>query len=163
MKKGVLWLNLVIVLVVVNGLILHKERILADGRTVFLKLVPRDTRSLIQGDYMRLVYDLAQRADQDGAVRGEGEGCLVIRRDDRGVASFLRLYRGGPLDEGELLLRYRYRNGVRLGSESYFIQEGRAESFRKAVFGELKVAPSGESVLAGLRDGDLKPLDGGNT
>ncbi len=47
-----------------NFLIYKKENILKSGKTVLLKLAPRDPRSLIQGDFMSLRYDLPTKINE---------------------------------------------------------------------------------------------------
>src|SRR5690606_24984268 len=59
-----LFAGLVLVLLVVNGGIYQRERILADGQPVMLALAPVDPRSLMQGDYMALRFAAANQARQ---------------------------------------------------------------------------------------------------
>jgi uncharacterized membrane-anchored protein len=47
---------------------------------------------------------------------------------------------------------------VRLGAESFFFQEGHAQLYNGARYGEVRVAPSGTSVLVGLRGQEREPL-----
>jgi len=150
---------LAFVLVVANGLIVDKERVIDDGQVVYLRIAPRDPRSLIQGDYMRLAYSMSRGVDTRG-LPDKGE--LVIALDKDRVARFVRVDDGAPPKDGELLLRYR-RNGseVRVGAETFFFQEGLADEYERARYAELRVAPSGKSVLVGLRDEDLAPLGKG--
>jgi len=63
-----------------------------------------------------------------------------------------------PLAEGEYLLAYRKRGELRLGAESFMFQEGHADLYRFATYGELKVNKKGSSVLAGLCNSDFKPI-----
>ncbi|HLM42582.1 MAG TPA: GDYXXLXY domain-containing protein, partial [Myxococcaceae bacterium] len=64
-----------------------------------------------------------------------------------------------PLAPGELLLGYKQREGrVRLGAESFFFQEGHADHYAGAKYGELRVAEDGSSVLVGLRNAERQPL-----
>jgi uncharacterized membrane-anchored protein len=142
-----------------------KERLLATGTTVLLELRPVDPRSLIQGDYMALRYALERQVAKltplDELPRN---GRLVLALDAEGVGRFVRLWEGGALQPGEQLLRYRVRTRrwggeeLRLGAESFFFEEGAAELYQNAEYGELKVAADGESVLVGLRDAELRPL-----
>jgi uncharacterized membrane-anchored protein len=145
--------GLLLALVVPNALIAHKERVLARGAPMLLELAPADPRSLIQGDYMRLDYAIA-RAIPDDARRWPRDGLLVVRPDERGVARLVRRHEPGtPLAPGERLLRYRRRGGrVRVGTDAFHFQEGRAERYAAARYGELRVDASGTSVLVGLRD-----------
>ena len=155
-RTAVLWLGAFVVLVAPNFMILQKERLLAEGTKMLLPLAPRDPRALIQGDYMALRYDLPFSAED----RLPRDGRLVVTLDEDSVASVDRLYEDDePLNAGEHLLRYRRRGGhIRLGAESFFFQEGHADVYRNARYGELRVSESGESVLVGLRDEDRRAL-----
>ncbi|RKZ93014.1 MAG: hypothetical protein DRR19_02445 [Candidatus Parabeggiatoa sp. nov. 1] len=147
----------VIVLALVNYEIYNKEHLLAEGTTVLLELAPVDPRSLIQGDYMILRYKIADLPELSDT---EKDGYLVIERNENQVAKFKRIYDDvTPLQMDEILLRFRKRGrGIRLGAESFFFQEGHAEYYDNARYGELRVAPSGDSVLVGLRDETFKDL-----
>jgi uncharacterized membrane-anchored protein len=153
-RVAILWAGLVLVLATVGGLVLHKEHILAEGEPLLLSLAPVDPRSLVEGDYMSLRYAIT--ADQDWPT----DGLMVLGRDAKNVGSLVGRYRPGQaLGPGEILLRYRRRGYVtRLGAEAFYFQEGTADRYRDAKYGELRVASSGESVLVGLRDKDGKVL-----
>ena len=153
-----LFAGLGIVLALVNAAILGKERLIADGTPVYLRLTPRDPRSLMQGDYMVLRFTIAERI----ARATKEDGFAVVRRDGEGVASFVRIHADGDaLGTDEYLLRFRLRNGrVRIGAESFFFQEGHAERYQDARYGELRVGDAGDCVLVGLLDAELKPLGG---
>ncbi|SDT96191.1 Uncharacterized membrane-anchored protein [Verrucomicrobium sp. GAS474] len=141
------------------ALVRQKEALLARGTPVLLRLAPVDPRSLMQGDYMALNYEAstAALAQNQGALAENG--FLVLAQAGDGTATFVRVDDGTPLAEGEIRLRYRERGfRVRLGAESFFFQEGEGQRYAAARYGELRVAPSGESVLVGLRDEALKPL-----
>ena len=155
MKQILFWIGTIVVAAACNGLIYQKEQTLTHGRQVFLKLAPVDPRSLIQGDYMRLGYDLA---DQLRATKLPPDGHLIVQLDAQGVGTTARLADGKPLAANETLLRYRNRNGLRLGAESFFFQEGQAQTYTQAKYGELRVDASGDSVLVGLRGEDLAVL-----
>jgi len=161
-----------LVLFVLNGMIYQKEKILKSGRTVFLELAPVDPRSLMQGDYMALRYKITDAACKECEKVGSIKGKLVLRDDKNGVCTFIRVYKGESTSPGEYLLNYRLltnRQGrsfdffqnqmmLRLGAEAFFFQEGKADVYAKAKYGELKVSSSGESVLVGLRDSAFTPL-----
>lgn len=159
MRNALIVGGLVLVLGVVNVAIAGKERLIARGATIFVELAPVDPRSLIQGDYMRLDYELVRVLRSLGRLPRDGR--LVVRLDSDGIAYFSRLHReGAALAPGEHLLHYRTRGGqVRIGSDAYFFQEGHAARYQEARFGELRVAPNGSSVLVGLRDGQLRPIE----
>jgi uncharacterized membrane-anchored protein len=152
-----------LVLGCLNWLIVAKERIILTGRTVLCELAPRDPRSLMQGDYMVLRYTVAEDARRE-ISKDTQDGHLVLSLNENDVASFQRIDDGSPLADDEVRIRFRrrhhrFRRGmIRLGAESYFFQEGRADDFSRAKYGELKVAASGECILVGLRDGNRKRL-----
>ena len=153
----ILWLNVILVLGVVNYQIVRKEMVLNEGQTIFLELGPRDPRSLMQGDYMALRYQLPD------VLRSQtipDDGLVVFEVDHRQVATITRVHTPeNPLKTGEYLLRYQRRDGrIQFGSQGFFFQEGHAEDYVTARFGELRVSPSGESVLIGLRDEHLNSL-----
>ncbi|NMO17453.1 GDYXXLXY domain-containing protein [Pyxidicoccus fallax] len=159
MRAAVIFGGLALALLVPAGLVVQKEHVLANGRTVLLELGPRDPRSLIQGDYMVLRYDISLQ--QWSTVGSQPEdGHLVLRLDEQGVGRFVRFDSPAtPLAPGEFKLRYRVRDqSVRLGAEAFFFQEGHAERYERARYGELRVADSGASVLVGLRDDQRQPL-----
>ena len=58
-------------------------------------------------------------------------------------------------------MRYRVRHGApKFATNGYFFEEGRAQDFTKARYGEFRVAADGEAILTGLRDEALKSLGG---
>lgn len=140
------------ILAFVNFEIVGKERILRDGTTVLLALAPVDPRSLMQGDYMALRYAMADEVARTAAEQGVHDGRIVIALGENGVATFLRIYRGEPLADGEQLLQFRKRGeSVRLASDAWFFQEGTADAYRDARYGVLRVTADGEAVLVGVR------------
>jgi uncharacterized membrane-anchored protein len=135
----------------------EKEMTLVTGQMMLLELAPRDPRSLMQGDYMVLRYKITQTLGRDPSAK---DGTLVVTLDDDGVATFKRFHSPEtPLAAGEHLLRYRKRgSGIRLGAESFFFQEGHANYYGSAKYGELRVSDSGDSILVGLRGKEREPL-----
>ena len=57
-KKIFLLLNLVLVIGYINWAVAVKEKTLGNGKLLLLELAPVDPRSLMQGDYMRLDYQI---------------------------------------------------------------------------------------------------------
>jgi uncharacterized membrane-anchored protein len=173
MRARIIFGGLLLVVLALVVQVLRKEQVLAHGTSVLLELAPVDPRSLMQGDYMVLDYAvsrearLASNTDRDGDWDLDSsprerprEGRLVLRLDENGVGRFVRHDAPGtPLAPGELLLRYKVRQGrVRLGAEAFFFQEGHAERYEQAKYGELRVTGDGSSVLVGLRDAGRQPL-----
>jgi len=157
MKKWILLITLVFILAAVNTMIASKEKILRNGQSMLFRLDPVDPRSLFQGDYMALRYNIRRQAPQADLKK---KGFLVVRLDGDQVAQFVRVHKGGPLAEGEHLLFYRKRQELKLGAESFLFQESKAKEYGRARYAELKVAADGRSVLAGLRGADFEKLGG---
>lgn len=157
MRSRVIFAGLALVVLALVVLVVRKERVLAHGTPVLLELAPVDPRSLMQGDYMVLDYAVSREVGRSETPR---QGLLVLRLDADGVGHFVRRHTPDtPLAPGELLLGYKERDGrVRLGAESFFFQEGHAERYAGAKYGELRVAEDGSSVLVGLRNAERQPL-----
>ena len=155
MKKWIIWLGLVFVLAAANAMIVGKENILRHGRTMLFKLAPVDPRSLIQGYYMALGYEVALQVPADQIQR---HGLLVVRLDENAVAQFVRVHGSEPLADGEYLVAYHRKKRLSPGADSFLFQQSRAEQYRGAKYAELKVAPNGKTVLSGLRGNNLEPL-----
>jgi uncharacterized membrane-anchored protein len=154
--RTVILLGALLVMVAVNYSIYGKEQIIRTGEPIYLELAPVDPRSLMQGDYMALRFQLADAIEGSLSVAPSGASQRApIALDDRGVA---KLATDGA--ESELLIRYRIRNGqVWLGTNAYFFEEGEASRFADARFGEFRLdRASGEAVLVRLRDGEMKAL-----
>ena len=163
--------GLVLILVVANGGIWQRERLLASGRVAILELAPVDPRSLMQGDYMALSFEAGrdvQRLSQDDATQGgEGpglfartEGYVVLAPDAQGVARAVRIQdMPQPRSGNEIVLRYRVRpDGVRIVTNAYFFPEGQAEHYAAARYGEIRVDDRGTGLLVRMLDAQLEPL-----
>jgi uncharacterized membrane-anchored protein len=140
-----------------NGLIAQKENLRRNGEIVLLRTAPRDPRSLMQGDYMALNYDLLGRAPGAGAL--SADGCFVVKLDEHNVATFIRVHTSETLGPDERLLRFRVRNNnVRVGPDSFFFQEGHAKYYERAQYAELRVTAAGDVLLTGLRGAKYEVL-----
>ncbi|NNJ65842.1 MAG: GDYXXLXY domain-containing protein [Xanthomonadales bacterium] len=163
--------GLLLCLAFVNASIVAKERLMSQGRLVYLELAPVDPRSLMQGDYMALNYRVAEQVrralpkDQQRPAwlpaLAPGKGRVVIRLDDRRVGQFVRLDDGRDPAADEFVLQYRIRAGkLRFASDAWFFEEGTAARYEQARYGRFRVADDGEMLLTGLSDARLQPLGG---
>ncbi len=149
MKNRVLWINAVVFLCLFNYLIFQKEKILSSGKEIYLELVPLDPRSLLQGDYMSLRYRIADRGFQKGDSE---DGFIVAKLDANRVGTLSRP--GSPterLGPDEIKIKYRRRGTiVKIATDAFFFQNGRADYFSSARYGVLKVDDDGEVLLVGV-------------
>lgn len=141
----------------------QKETLQRNGQTVYLALAPRDPRSLLQGDYMELSYaitnDMNHLQLDASPSQVPPSGTMVISIDDQNVGKLVRLYHGEALAPHEHLLKFHHQSWyVVIGAERYFIPEGSGDTFDKATFGELKLAPDGTPLLVALCDKDRQPI-----
>jgi uncharacterized membrane-anchored protein len=152
-----------LILVMVNLSISGKEQHLAHGRVVYLDLAPVDPRSLMQGDYMALNFDVAEQArrmipEKDAAADGQ----LIITLDERLIGSFSRLHDGRTIEENEIALRYRLRNQQLIfATNGYFFKEGTGDLYENARYGKFRVDSKGELLLTRLCDENLVELGPG--
>lgn len=162
MRKAVALAAGLAVLAFVNFGIYQRERLVTDGRVVLLKLSPVDPRSLMQGDYMRLNFEAADQAFLFRNRAPPADGHVVVALDAHSVGHFRRLADSKPLAPGEVALRYRIRGGQpNFATNAFFFEEGQAQTYAEAAYGEFRVGEDGEMILTGLRDGRFRALGGG--
>lgn len=157
-KEVLIAVNLIVVLIFFNYSVYEKEQILSQGRLVLLKLAPVDPRSLMQGDYMQLRYEIAQNVDIQKLSKS---GYLIIKNDEVAIANKVRFQKDpSPLHKDEVLIKYRLTEyDLNIGAESFFFEEGQAEKFESAEYGGLRVDENGNSVLTGLYDKNKKLIE----
>lgn len=161
MRKAIALLAGLAILAFVNFGIYQRELLLTEGRIVLLQLAPVDPRSLMQGDYMRLNFDVAVRAFPFESRNRLSDGHIVVALDGRHVGQFRRLADGKPLAPDEVALRYRVRAGQpNFATNAFFFEEGQARAYETARYGEFRVANDGEMILTGLRDDRFRQLKG---
>lgn len=150
--------NLLLLLAYFNWSVFRKEQTLAQGELVLFRLAPVDPRSLMQGDYMALNYEVASMNELypgDSLTLVPSQGYAVIALDNNHVARIVRLQPTvGGLKPGEQLIKYhrgRY-DLLKLGAESFFFEEGQGAAYEKAMYGGLRIDKEGNSILVGLYD-----------
>lgn len=163
LKLFIISANMLLVLLFFGFNIVKNEKVLSEGETVLLELRPVDPRSLMQGDYMTLHFEVCNHIY---GLEAESNKFCVVRLDDDRVAHFVSLTNDAAvaLREDELLLRYSLEKNswggkfYTIGSDSYFFQEGTANKYATAKYGMLKVVTKGEMIgscsLVGLCDAD---------
>ena len=150
-------LLLVLVLTILNHAIYKKEQIKKHGEVLLLELVPRDPRSLMQGDYMSLRYLLEKDIPN---TTHQKHGFIVVRPNKNHVARFVRIDDEPPLAGREYRLRFRKgRYGKpHIVPDSFFFQEGHAKRYEDAKYAILKVDESNHPLLIGLADKNRKRI-----
>lgn len=144
----------------INFTVWRYEQAMANGEVVLLRLAPVDPRSLIQGDYMRLNYELARELTTHRSnASASGSDTLVIRLDEHQVASWVVGDKPEALAPNERLLQVsRHAGQWQIGPDAYFFEEGTGEALEEARYGEFRLQPDGKTLLVGLRDEAFRPL-----
>ncbi|WP_347332618.1 GDYXXLXY domain-containing protein [Marinimicrobium locisalis] len=163
MRKGIALITGLVILGLVNWSIYEKEQHLEHGEVIFLELAPVDPRSLMQGDYMALRFEVGNRIRQ--ALSSDDseatQGYAIIRLNEQKVAHFVRLGdKNEPLAQDERRLYFRQRDGrVQFATNAYFFEEGQAERYEPARYGRFRLNDDGEPLLVGMHDVKLERLD----
>lgn len=127
---------------------------------MLVDLGPVDPRSLIQGDYMRLRYVLPEEVRRE-IQNGPIDGKVVITLDTNGVAVIQGIFTAAK-ELGKRKCCCLTGVGALTRPPSapgpFFFQEGQANLYRGARYGELVVDEKGDSVLVGLRDAKFSRL-----
>ena len=141
-----------------------------DAPEVLFPLAPRDPRSLIQGDYMRLNYDQSIFPDTPTALASPLSGSIILRLDENRVARFERFAQTKNTqltdnianDTNLIRVKYTRRKGsasLIIVPSSYFFQEGEGQRLANARFAVVKITTEGDARLIGLTDGEFNRLD----
>ncbi len=137
-----------------------RQSVLSQGREVVLQTVPVDPRSLLQGDYAILDYEIAAPPGYLGDLRA-GETVFVVLREspDAWYAADYRLHEPGG---GDVYIRGTVDDRGRLdfGIGTYFVPEGTGRIIERAWDVKVVVAigERGNAVIKRvLVDG--KPFD----
>ena len=156
--RGMIALGIVGTLAVVNVAIWQKERLIAQGVPVFIRLAPVDPRSLMQGDYMALNFEMSSELrgdlyDQSRLSRPRVAGPV----DAHGVVTLQRL--ADKATPGEVLIELAPgKSGWVVVTDAWFFKEGDGERWSKAHYGEFRVLPDGRALLVGMADEALRPI-----
>lgn len=156
-QRLLLFITTLFLLVIINSVIYYNEKVLKIGTPVLLELAPYDPRALLQGDYMRLNYQLAVQLQQDYPLTTlQKYQKIIITLNKQGIAQFISFYHPDKvLSAGQHILEYTIKKRrVIFATDSFFFQEGHAKYYEQARYGELRVTTSGKSILTGLRTED---------
>ncbi|MDO2436169.1 GDYXXLXY domain-containing protein [Aeromonas veronii] len=145
----------------INATVWRYERAMSSGEVVLLRLAPVDPRSLMQGDYMRLNYEIARElTSRDArATQNKGIDTLVIRLDAHKVATLVADGKPDRLASDERLLQvHQSERQWQIGPDAYFFEEGTGEQYEAARYGEFRLQADGKTLLVGLRDEAYQPI-----
>ncbi|WP_279487939.1 GDYXXLXY domain-containing protein [Aeromonas veronii] len=145
----------------INATVWRYEHAMSSGEVVLLRLAPVDPRSLMQGDYMRLNYEIARELTSRDArtTQNKGGDTLVIRLDAHQVATLVADGKPDRLASDERLLQvHQSERQWQIGPDAYFFEEGTGEQYEAARYGEFRLQADGKTLLVGLRDEAYQPI-----
>ncbi|MFQ1616880.1 GDYXXLXY domain-containing protein [Aeromonas veronii] len=145
----------------INATVWRYEHAMSSGEVVLLRLAPVDPRSLMQGDYMRLNYEIARELTSRDArtTQNKGSNTLVIRLDAHQVATLVADGKPDRLASDERLLQvHQSERQWQIGPDAYFFEEGTGEQYEAARYGEFRLQADGKTLLVGLRDEAYQPI-----
>ena len=180
-KKILLIINIIILFVITGFSVTKEESYKKLDSYFYLELAPVDPRSLLQGDYMTLNYDITDKARDfiynnrsyiyDGENENEVEeirelrkladakkAYIAVRLDENKVAKFVKVTKE-KTDEKDLLFIAYKTDGfdVNINANSYLFQEGTGNKYQDARYS--KVVLVGDKLrLVDLRDKDFKEI-----
>ncbi|WP_424246021.1 putative membrane-anchored protein [Elusimicrobium posterum] len=145
----------VLILCIFGGLIVQKELVLKNGKTFYLELRPVDPRSILQGDYMELRYNI-----RENTINPHKEEAVCIVLDQDGVGRYLiESIKEKCIAQGDVWVKVKKQShSYRLAPDSFFFQEGHAHLYENASYAVLKYDGKGAVVLSGLADNKLQEI-----
>ena len=154
MNKIKYWLIAINLLAVLSYFAIEtadKERILKHAPEVRLKLAPVDPRSLMQGDYMRLNFDIINRSFDFKQERGNHIKYAIVSVPDGEYIRTQADNQGIAPDEVAIkVITEAYWS--HLSSENYFFEEGTGHLYNDAKFALVSVDEDGNIYIKNLCD-----------
>ncbi|MCL6586035.1 MAG: GDYXXLXY domain-containing protein [Anoxybacillus sp.] len=156
-KKGLLIAIIALQVAVIGYTAFSKEQLLTHGKLVKLELVPIDPRAVLQGDYVRLGYEISTVK----AVNERGTVQVILRKDGAGVYRFVDIYslNGKPYHRdayqtGDVLINGKINGDTIIyGIESYFVPEKTGGDVQQhARFAYVRVSRTGDAILEKVSD-----------
>ena len=156
-----LWLGVVAALqtAALLWMVVDRNRVLSSGTEVVLPVIPVDPRSLFQGDYVRLGYEIgASLPDNDGISGARRPVFAVLAKAADGTWSRVAVapVRPASVAPDQVVLAGSQRwNQAEFGIETFFVPEGKGPELEKLIGDKklsavLRVDASGRAALAGL-------------
>ncbi|WP_440206807.1 GDYXXLXY domain-containing protein [Acinetobacter oleivorans] len=153
------------------GLVAKNEWHLHHSKNIFIELRPVDPRSILQGDYMALAYELNLQSlkalagsenealDQVIFNHSSVPAKVILDSQNRVVHTILDINNSFA---GQSLILKNPENRLQAlypASRSFLFAEGLAQCYQKAKYAEFKVNTKGEAILFDLRGEELQPLN----
>lgn len=183
MKKQFPIILAFISILVFAGLILKHEPHLQNSQSIYVELAPVDPRSMLQGDYMTLNYELYFDGVREGNPGEESHENNKLRealqqqiQNQSKILSYVQLdaqrrviqtsfnqnhLKANPENTARLVLKNptNHLQNLYPAANSFLFAEGLEPCYRNAKYAELRIKPDGQALLAGLVDKNLNSLN----
>ncbi|WP_371018289.1 GDYXXLXY domain-containing protein [Pseudalkalibacillus sp. JSM 102089] len=156
-RWNLIWLVVILMISIVTYNGVKNEVALQSGKEIRLALAPVDPRSMLQGDYVTLRYDISTLP---GPVLPANKKIkVVLASTANGSYEYGGYYKiegdwnkpYEPSDDDVILNGTTYSDhDVQYGIESFFISEGTGEIFEDKTMAIIKVSENGDALLIGL-------------
>lgn len=168
MTKTATWVFFGIVVLQVLGLVAFaavKQYVVATGTEVLLQGAPVDPRSLMQGDYAILDYEIARVPNRSASSFEPGDDVIVVLAKQGQVWEDTEYLTSGQATglRNEVFIRGEMQSNGRIdfGIGTYFVPEGTGHTVEQARDLKIKVSLSddGDATVVGvILDGvDFEP------
>lgn len=155
-KTSLLILVILLQFAIIGYQAFSSEHLLQEGQDIKLELEPVDPRSILQGDYLVLRYEITELPETLPASRWNKKIQIVLREKD-GVYEYSGHYKtSGKWNKayeekpGDILLNGKAysSNEVSYGIESYFIEEGTGRKMEQNLhYANVRVSASGDAMI----------------
>ncbi|WP_338753243.1 GDYXXLXY domain-containing protein [Bacillus sp. FJAT-52991] len=140
----------------------QKEQLLQHGQLVALKLEPLDPRSLLQGDYVQLNYEMHTKFfDKQDPL--EGKVHVILEKSTDSVLvngkqvpiykpkTFVSANQPAVVNEEKVTLQGKSKYGtLDLGIEHFFIPENTGQKWEDKNYALVRVSKNGDAILETL-------------
>ncbi|VTU06988.1 Uncharacterized membrane-anchored protein [Actinobacillus indolicus] len=157
--------TLILTLGIAQFTIHQNEDVLENGESIVLKLAPRDPRSIMQGDYMELHYELLNQVGN--ALPNEemtnSKAYALLTLDEQRIATLCRIefekpqHFDGCAQGIYLPVTLNSYGDLSLPTQQFFFPEGKGEYFNQAEYGEYRFK-EGKALLLRLLNTELEAL-----
>ena len=157
MKKILVILNLIILMLIFGYMVIKEEQNLKKT-TYYIKTRPVDPRSLMQGDYMILNYEILEEARRKKTDLKTGY--IRVKINESNIAEFIRIDEKylEPSENKHSIKFYKNGRNIDIGVNSYLFQEGTGRRFQRAVYSEVIELKNGNIRLKFLLDSNFKRI-----
>lgn len=138
-KTFLILLNIILLTIVSGTTISKEERYRKSENYFYLKLSPIDPRSIMQGDYMRLNYEISDRANEKYLKdeNKEKKRYILIKLDNERVGQFIDISEK-PIGSDDILsIKVLNSNYSNINANSFFFQEGKGKEYEKAKYAKV--------------------------